>query len=125
MLSWSSEETNTPFELLAVTDRSVDPLVPGGKTLLAFVDAVVNRVTPEIAEAGAALTNELGRDALVNAASVIGNFEMMNRVADGTGMPVGQGTRRRRADLIERLGLTRMDHLRSKRSQARYQEPRT
>ena len=41
---------------------------------------------------------------------VIGNYQMMNRVADGTGIPVGKGSRLRNADLITRLGLDRLDH---------------
>ena len=37
-------------------------------------------------------------------------FEMMNRVADATGMPVGMGSRQRMADIIEDLELARLDH---------------
>lgn len=110
MLSWSSEQTNTPIELKAVTDRSVDPLIPGGTALLGFADAVVAREGTGITGAAASLEAELGKDAMVNAAAVIGNFQMMNRVADGTGMPVGKGSRLRHAALIERLGLDQMDH---------------
>ena len=111
MLSWSSEHTNTPVDLGAVTDRTIDPLIPGGPQLLAYVDAVVAGPDRAIGETAVALERELGRDGLVNAASVIGNFQMMNRVADGTGMPVGQGSRRRHAELIDRLGLGRLDHI--------------
>ena len=110
MLSWSSEQTTTPVELGAVTDPSVDPLVPGGPQLLAFVDAVVAGDAGAISETAIVLERAVGRSGLVNAASVIGNFQMMNRVADGTGMPVGRGSRRRQAALIERLELDRLDH---------------
>jgi hypothetical protein len=47
----------------------------------------------------------------VRAAAVIGNFQMMNRVADATGMPVGTGSRGANAELIAELGLDRFDHL--------------
>ena len=75
LLSWSAQAPETPIDLRAVTDPSVDPR------------------------------------ALIAAAAVVGNFQMMNRVADATGMPVGTGRRRQDADLIEQLGLSRFDHL--------------
>ena len=48
--------------------------------------------------------------ALVDAAATIGNFEMMNRIADATGMPVGRGSKRANTDLIESLGIADMEH---------------
>jgi hypothetical protein len=110
MLSWSSEETNTPVNLMAVADPAVDPLIPGGVALLRFTDAVLERAPGQIALARGDLDDEVGRAGVVKAAGVIGNFQMMNRVADGMGMPVGQGSRIRHADLIEQLGLGRLDH---------------
>lgn len=108
LLSWSAQATETPIDLRAVTDPSVDPLLPGGGELVAFVDAT-------LASGGSAaarrLNEALGRRALIAAAAVVGNFQMMNRVADATGMPVGTGRRRQDADLIEQLGLSRFDHL--------------
>jgi hypothetical protein len=108
MLSWSATETRTPVDVAAVTDPTVDPLLPGGRVILSFVDAVVNGIG--ISGAADALSDELGPEALVDAASVIGNFQMMNRVADGTGMPVGKGSRVRNAEMIARLGFDRFDH---------------
>lgn len=108
MLSWSAEETEVPVDLRAVTDPTLDPLLPGGRALLSFVDAALRTPSPT---ARRVLEGELGTEALVTAATVVGNFQMMNRVADATGMPVGQGSRRRHADLIEELGLDRYDHL--------------
>lgn len=46
----------------------------------------------------------------MDAAATIGNFEMMNRIADGTGMPVGRGTKRANAELIDLLGIADMEH---------------
>jgi hypothetical protein len=91
-----------------VTDPSVDPLVPGGNQLLAFVDATL-KGRPD--DAARSVTEALGEPATLMAATVIGNFQMMNRVADATGMPVGKGSRRHNAELIESLGLDRFDHL--------------
>ena len=109
MLSWSAEINQSPVDVRAITDTTIDPLIPGGVALLRFTDAVLTRSENIDATAEAAVA-ELGPRGLVNAAAVIGNFQMMNRVADGTGMPTGKGTRVRHADLIELLGLARIDH---------------
>lgn len=108
MLSWSIEQTNAHVELKAVTDRSVDPLLPGGIELLDFVDAVL--AGRGIEAARGAVVSRLGEEAAVDAAAVTGNFEMMNRIADGVGMPVGAGTRRRMAAVITDLGLDTFPH---------------
>jgi hypothetical protein len=49
----------------------------------------------------------LGGPALADAAGVIGTFEMMNRIAEGTGMPVGRDALASTEDLREALGLDR------------------
>lgn len=108
MLSWSAQETNTLVDPRAVTDTSIDSLLPGGRLLLAFVDAALARSPEEVA---GELEARLGSRAVVAAATVIGNFQMMNRVADATGMPVGKDARQRNAGLIDQLGLGRFDHL--------------
>jgi hypothetical protein len=110
MLSWSSEINQMPVDVRAITDPAVDPLIPGGVALLRLVDAVLARSTDDIEAAGDAVRSEVGEAGLVDAAAVIGNFQMMNRVADGTGMPTGRGSRVRHAELIELLGLDRFDH---------------
>jgi hypothetical protein len=109
MLSWSSEINQIPVDARAVTDPTFDPLIPGGVALLRLVDAVLAR-SAGIKAAGDSVCAELGEAGLVDAAAVIGNFQMMNRVADGTGMPTGRGSRIRSAALIELLGLDRFDH---------------
>ena len=110
MLSWSSETTNTLVDVRAVTDPTVDPLIPGGVALLRYADAVVAQSTEEIRTTGETLGGDLGPAGLVDAAAVVGNFQMMNRVADGTGIPVDRGMRIRNAELIELLDLDRLDH---------------
>lgn len=110
MLSSSVHALGHTVDLLAVTDRNVDPRLHGGIELLNFVDAVLGGSASEISVARSALRSALGWEATVDAAGVIGNFEMMNRIADATGMPVGKGRRRTSADMIDRLGLARFDH---------------
>ncbi len=54
-------------------------------TLEAFVAAVVGDDPAQAAAARSAVVDELGPDWLVDAAAVVANFEMMTRLADGTG----------------------------------------
>ena len=53
------------------------------------------------------IIGELGPEALVDAASVFGNFEMMNRVAEVSGIPIPQQGIDRNQDLIDRLDIGR------------------
>jgi len=109
MLSWSSEISQVPVDVRAITDPKIDPLIPGGVALLRFADAVLAQ-SDDIRGTAELVAAELGWSGLVDAAAVIANFQMMNRVADGTGMPTGRGSRVRNAALIEMLGLDRFDH---------------
>ncbi len=108
LLSWSAQQAATPVDLRGVVDPTIDPLVPAGRALVSFVDAMLTR--PD-ASVRADLEAEVGWGGLAAAAGVLGNFQMMNRVADATGIPVGTGTRRRLSALIDDLDLERFDHL--------------
>ena len=108
MLSWSCKETGQKVDLLPVATGTGNPLLPGGEALLGMVNATL--AGSGVADARNAVVAALGEDATIDAASVIGNFEMMNRIADGVGMPVGAGTRKRMADVIELLGLDQYPH---------------
>jgi hypothetical protein len=108
MLSWSVAATNQQIDLLPIADGRGDPLLPGGTELIAFVNATLSGAGTSAARA--AVAKALGERAAVDAAAVIGNFEMMNRIADGVGMPVGPGTRKRMAGVVAKLGLDRFPH---------------
>ncbi len=108
MLSWSIEETDGQVNLVAINDSGVDPIVFGGRALLDYVSAILSGEGVEGARDR--VTDTLGVAATVNAAAVTGNFEMMNRIADGVGMPVGRGRRTQMKDEIEALGLDRFPH---------------
>lgn len=99
--------TETEVDLRAVTNTQIDPLLPGGLELMAFVEA---SVTERVGDASV-IVERLGPEAAVMTATVVANFQMMNRVADATGIPVGTGSRQRNADLIAELDLERFDHL--------------
>ncbi|MEE9184546.1 MAG: hypothetical protein V3U39_08730 [Acidimicrobiia bacterium] len=79
--------------------------------LLDFVDALLVGAKADLTRAREKLLEEMGSASLVDAAAVVGNFQMMNRVADATGMPVGKGTLKRTKEWRELLGLDRFNHL--------------
>ncbi len=108
MLSWSIEETSASVELLPIATGEGNPLIPGGTELIAYVNATLSG--HDIAPARQAVVTALGPEAAVDAAAVIGNFEMMNRIADGVGMPVGPATRKQMAGVINDLALDRFPH---------------
>ena len=107
MLSWSAEATGRLWDPRSVTDPLVDPLLPGGSELVAFVDATHGE-DPELLErAREALRDTLGDAATVDAAGVIGNFNQMNRLADATGVPVSARWLDRTAELRAATGIER------------------
>ena len=109
MLRASTQATSAPLDARAVVDPSVDPLLPAGNRLIFYVDAVLCDPA-HLSEARTQLLAEVGPSGVVDAAAVIGNFEMMNRIADATGMPVGKGALKRSAEWRAHLGLDRFNH---------------
>ena len=79
--------------------------IDGGDTLLAFVDASKGADEDELARARRAVAAKFGPEALVDAACVIGNFERMNRIADGTGIPIEAPLAALTSDIREELNL--------------------
>lgn len=79
--------------------------------MLDFVDAVLTGDESEQSAARSDLLAKLGPTGLVDAAGVIANFEMMNRIADATGMPVGKGTLKRTAEWRALIGIDGFNHL--------------
>ncbi len=87
MLRASAEATNTTLNLRAIPDLSLDPLLPGGAELLAFTTALVARDDKNLATTRSDLAKTLGSGAVAAAAGAAGNFQMMNRLLDATGVP--------------------------------------
>jgi len=108
MLRASSENRGDALDPRAITDPSIDPLVEGGSRLIGFVDAVLGG--GDVAGRRASLGAALGSDAVVDASATIANFEMMNRIAQGTGMPVGKGSLAQTEEWRSLIGLDRYRH---------------
>jgi len=70
-----------------------------------FVDAVVGDDPDKADEARAMLIDRRGQDWLVDAAAVVANFEMMTRLADGTGARMLPQRLEAAAAMIDELGL--------------------
>jgi hypothetical protein len=104
MLRASSSAFEYDVDLDALRDPAIPTGVPGGNLLLRLVDAVLVGAEPRH-QVHEEIIAELGPEALVDAASVLGNFEMMNRVAEVSGIPTPQQGIDRNRDLIDRLDL--------------------
>ena len=104
MLRESASAFEYDLYMAAVNDPSLPSGVPGGNLLLRLVDAVLLETEP-LAEVHTQIIAELGPESLVDAAAVFGNFEMMNRVADATGIPVPAQRVEREKGLIDLLDL--------------------
>ena len=107
MLRESALAYGYDIDLAAIADPSIPMGVPGGNALLRFIDAVTETSSVDISDAQRDVIDELGPEALVDAAAVYGNFAMMNRIAEGTGIPLAWQMETREEDLIAVLDLDR------------------
>lgn len=90
--------------------------VPGGREMLDLVNVFFDGSADEQEEARSALLAAVGPEAFFDSATVFGNFEMMNRVAEGTGIPIAPQRVEREAEMMKSLGL--YDILKSQQIQA-------
>jgi len=108
MLRESANAQNQPVNIVAVTNPMLDPLLPAGKELIAFIDAIVLLDFDELSIARQNLLDVAGQGALTRAAAVCAGFEGTNRVVDAVGVTVNK----RYFDIGDELGVTVPDHLR-------------
>ncbi len=105
MLSWSSHQDGTPADIDALASGSGDAGLPHGAALMAFVDAAAGWDRDALAVAREQLVAAAGEAFMIDAAAVVANFEMMTRVADGTGAKHTPETVAARTELAVRLGM--------------------
>ncbi len=108
MLRENSNANDKPVNILAVTNPSLDSLVPLGRELVAFVDAIVLLDPDELEIARQDLFDAAGPGAVTRAAAVCAGFEGTNRVVDAVGVPVNK----RYYDIADELQVTIPEHLR-------------
>jgi hypothetical protein len=106
MLRASSLAFEYPLEITAVVDPSAPTGIPGGNLLLRLVDAVLVNAEP-LPQIHGEIIDQLGPEALVDAASVFGNFQMMNRVAEASGIPIPAQAIERERELVDLLDIER------------------
>ena len=104
MLSWSSNETGQQVDLSAVADGAGDVGLEHGRALLRFASACGGVDDDELAAARAALAGETDIAFMVDAAAVAANFEMMTRLADGTGARLPEERLEQAAAQIDLMG---------------------
>ena len=108
MLSSSASETGRQIDIGGIADPQVDPGVPGGRQLTALGRGAAGiEVSTDLVDA---VAQEIGAAAAVDAAAVAAGFEYLNRIVDGSGLPVGKASRAQLADTIELLGLNTFPH---------------
>ena len=107
MLRESGEHTGTPIDLNGIIDGGGVDGVGDADVLLAFAEAIVKRDAATTATACEAVVARMGEDAMVDAAAVAANFERMTRIADATGIPLGETLEQPTAEVRKELDLDR------------------
>ena len=82
-----------------------DSGVPHGDRLVEFAEAVLADSDEQLLRVRSALRGSLGDAALVDAATVVGFFNAIDRVADATGIPLDPERVPQTADFRAALGL--------------------
>ncbi|HSH11972.1 MAG TPA: hypothetical protein VLA10_09305 [Ilumatobacter sp.] len=85
MLSWSSTEQGDPADLTAVAAGAAGVGIAVGDELVRFASACAGTDDVELGLARTGLVAASDEAFMIDAAAVAANFEMMTRLADGTG----------------------------------------
>ena len=99
MLRASADAASVVLNLRAIGDPTQGSGRDDADALLAFTSALVQRMD-DLDEQRLQLIDVLGADAVVPASGSAGNFEMMNRILDGAGIPVPESTRQSIGQLV-------------------------
>ena len=106
MLSWSSIKSGTPADIAAIADGGGDAGLANGAELVAFTDAAAGVDDAALVAARSALVAAAGQTFMIDAAAVVANFEMMTRVADGTGARFAEAGADHRAAISDKLQIS-------------------
>ncbi len=110
MLSWSSTTTNSGnIDLTAIAEaRTNDIDLDNGAELLRFASACGGTDDKELEASRSSLAIATTERFMVDAAAVAANFEMMTRLADGTGARLGDEIVEKRAAAIGAMGVAEL-----------------
>lgn len=86
MLRVSMDRANIAIDLGAIVDPDHATQQVGADEIIKFTRALVGRTT-DLNDARRLLVESLGEEATAAVAGSVGNFEMMNRILDATGVP--------------------------------------
>jgi hypothetical protein len=103
MLRWSGHEHGGAFDASAVDDDTPPIELPWANELWRFAGAAAAG-SSDLAARRTALRALAGDDVVVDAAAIAANFEMMTRLADGTGARFTDAGNAANADLSATLG---------------------
>ena len=92
----------------ALADPEVESGVPHGRALLEFASAAVGGDDAQLARTREALRAEMGDAGVADAAAVAANFERMVRIADSTGIELGDWMETFTEDVRTDLSLERL-----------------
>jgi len=108
LLRASGQTIGTAVDMKAVNgDVGADGGVTHAAELVAFTEAVMQGDDAALAEARSALRGVLSPGAFVDACAVVAAFNVVDRIADATGIPLDDAMAAMTGDLRAELDLTR------------------
>jgi hypothetical protein len=110
MLSWSGQKSEVEVDLAAVAAGHGDVGIPLAGELLRFATAAADMRgdVAEMEDARRTLVTIAGQAVMIDAAAVAANFQMMTRLADGTGARYPASRLDEAASTIARMGAADM-----------------
>lgn len=103
--SIETDGAEVDYRGIADAESAEESTLPGASALIGFVEAAMSTDREATAAARERVRRELGSDALVDAAAIIGNFERMTRIADATGIPLDTSVKVMTESIREELGI--------------------
>ena len=106
LLRVSGKATGEDLEIGVVTGREAgDGGVAHGAALVTYAESVMGDDDTVLAKSRQALLERIGPEGLVDAAAVIAGFNVVDRIADATGIPLDEGMDMATAKMRERIGI--------------------
>jgi len=105
LLRESSRAKGESYDLSLLTGTKGDGNIPHGALLVVFAEAVLGNDDWRLQEVQAAIRDQIGDAAFVDAAAIVATFNAIDRVADATGIPIEDSKAASTADVRAALGI--------------------